>query len=186
MTNTADATEKSRHPLASSSVLDTEGRAVTLGALFGERALVVVFLRHFGCLFAKQQIDELVRRYAELRAAGAQIVVVGNGSVEEARAFASDQALPFQLFTDPSAESYCAVGLRRGLGTTLTPGVLARALRARWSGFRQTKTAGDPLQQGGAVVFAPGGAELYRHVSSAAGDHPNFDVIVRIIQRGAC
>ena len=186
MTSATDATEKSPHPLASSSVLDTEGRAVTLGELFGARPLVVVFLRHFGCLFTKQQIDEVVRRYDELRAAGADIAVIGNGSVEEARAFASEHALPFALFTDPTRESYCAVGLKHGLGTTLTPGVFARALRARWSGFRQTKTAGDPLQQGGALVFAPDGTELYRHVSSAAGDHPNFDVILRLIARGAC
>ena len=40
------------------------------------------------------------------------------------------------------------------------------------AGFRQSHVAGDALQQGGVVVIAPGGVELFRFISSEAGDHP--------------
>jgi peroxiredoxin len=164
-------------------MLDTEGRSVVLGSLFGARPLVLVFLRHFGCLFAKQQTDELKRHHAALRSAGADVVAIGNGQLEEARVFEAEQALPFKLLTDPTGESYCAVDLRRGLGTALRPSVLLRALRATVAGFHQTKTAGDPLQQGGVLVFSPGGHEIYRYVSSSAGDHPSMTAVLRVLSR---
>ncbi len=171
------------HPLAASVVLDTEGRTVVLGSLFGARPLVLVFLRHFGCLFAKQQTDELKRHHAALRSAGTDVVAIGNGQLSEALAFEVEQGLPFKLLTDPTGESYCAVNLRRGLGTALRPSVLARALRATIAGFHQTKTAGDPLQQGGVLVLAPGGHEVYRYVSSSAGDHPSMKAVLHALSR---
>jgi hypothetical protein len=179
----AGVMQGAEHALAGSVVFDTEGRAVTLGSLLGARPLVLVFLRHFGCLFAKQQIEELRRNHAVLRSAGADVVAVGNGQVEQARAFASEQELPFPLLTDPTGESYCAVELKRGLATALTPAVVGRALRARVAGFRQTKTAGDPLQQGGVLVFAAGGREIYRYVSDSAGDHPSMSAVWQALSK---
>lgn len=169
------------HPLAASTVFDTEGNALSLGSLFGERPLVVVFLRHFGCLFARQQTRALKLQYATLSAAGADVVAIGNGQVEDARAFAAEQHLPFRLLTDPTGESYCAVELQRGVASSLNPAVLGRGLRALWAGFRQTKIVGDPLQQGGALVIAPDGREVYRHASASAGDHPSTSALLRAV-----
>jgi len=172
------------HPLAQSVVFDIEGKARTIGSLWGPRPLVLVFLRHFGCLFAKQQTDELKRHHAALCATGAEVVAIGNGQIEEARAFATEEQLPFSLLTDPTGQSYCAVELKRGIGTALKPSVFARALRARWAGFHQTKTVGDPLQQGGVLVFSAGGREVYRYVSDSAGDHPSMGAVLRAVIRG--
>jgi hypothetical protein len=68
--------------------------------------------------------------------------------------------------------------MRRGLSSALVPAVLTRAFRAWRSGFRQSRTAGDPLQQGGVVVIAPGGVERFRYISQEAGDHPPPDWIL--------
>ena len=54
----------------------------------------------------------------------------------------------------------------------LTLGLLRRVVRAWRKGFRQTDVAGDRLQQGGVVIVAPTGLELYRFISREAGDHP--------------
>ena len=171
--------------LAGSVVLDTEGASVPLASLVGGRPLLLVFLRHYGCLFAKQQADELVRHHAELVAAGAEVVAIGNGTAEEAKTFAEEQALPFRLLTDPTGDSYCALSLKRGLRTALSPAVVARAVRATASGFRQTRSAGDPLQQGGVIAFDAEGREIYRYVSETAGDHPQFGEVLVSLRRAS-
>jgi peroxiredoxin len=107
-----------------------------------------------------------------IRAHGAELVYVGNGSVEDARRFAEEQVLGCPLLTDPTVESYRAAGLRSGLRSGLSPGVLLRAARALRAGFRQGETLGPTMQQGGAFVIDRGGGELYAHVSHQAGDHP--------------
>jgi peroxiredoxin len=118
----------------------------------------------------------------EIRRRGADLVVVGNGSVEQARAFHEARQLPFALYTDPSRESYRRAELRRGLTSSLNPRVALRALAAFRQGFRQTSTEGDPLQQGGVFVIAQGGRVLFEYASRHAGDHPdNRDVLRALV-----
>ena len=160
------------HALDPIVVFDPEGGQVRLGQLWTDRTAVLVFVRHFGCVFCRQQISAIGPLLDRVRALGADLVVIGQGSVDEARAFRDAEKLTMPLLTDPSRQAYCAVGMRRGLRSVLTPSVLARAFTAWRGGFRQSRPAGDPLQQGGVLVIAPGGVERFRYISRQAGDHP--------------
>ena len=166
------------HLLDDVRVFDPDGREVQLGRLWAERTVVLVLVRHFGCLFCRQQLGDLLPWREEIRARGADLVVLGNGSVEDARAFRDEQRLPVPLLTDPSREAYCALEMRRGVGSVTKPIVFLRSLKALFGGFRQTRVAGDPLQQGGVVVVGPGGVERFRYVSQSAGDHPPIERIL--------
>ena len=159
------------HLLDALTVLDPNGRTIRLGELWADRPAVLVFVRHFGCLFCREQIAGMAPLRARVRSRGGELFVIGHGSVDQARAFQEEQAVSFPLFTDPDRRAYCALGMRRGIRSVLTPGVLMRSMRAWRNGFRQSHVAGDPLQQGGVVVIAPGGTELYRFVSHEAGQH---------------
>lgn len=106
-----------------------------------------------------------------IRALGAELAVVGNGTPAQAKAFASSHEVPFPLYVDPKLAAYQAAGLRRGVLDTLSPGSFGHALRALRTGARQGLTQGDPWQLGGAFVIAPGGRVAFRHVSRNAGDH---------------
>lgn len=117
----------------------------------------------------------------ELRKRGADLVVVGNGGVEQALAFRDSKRLPFPLYTDPSRDSYRKAGLRHGLGSTLNPRAALHAIAALRQGFRQSRTQGDPLQQGGVFVIAKGGRLLFQYVSREAGDHPANEDLVRAL-----
>jgi peroxiredoxin len=160
------------------TVLDTQGRAVTLGSLGRGGSVVLVFVRHFGCLFCKEQVADVRARLGELHGRGASVVIVGNGSVDDARVFAAEHAAGMTVVTDPNREAYCAVGMKRGVGTALSFGVARRAARAMARGFRQTRTQGDPFQQGGIVVVGADGDVLYRFVSDEAGEHPSLDDVL--------
>lgn len=170
------------HAIADLSVFDVDGRTVRLGALWTSRIAVLVFVRHFGCLFCKQQIGELLPYLDRIRAAGGEVMIIGNGSVEDARAFRDEQRITLPVFTDPSCDSYCALDMRSGVATVMRPSVFLRSLRAFAGGFRQTTVAGHPLQQGGVVVIDPGGTERYRYISRSAGDHPSPQAILRALK----
>lgn len=107
----------------------------------------------------------------EIRAAGAELVVVGSGTPEQAARFRDERGLDFPLFVDPELEAYRAAGLRRSVIDTLGPRALAHAMRAFRRGARQGSVQGDPWQLGGAFVIDRTGKPVYRHVSRNAGDH---------------
>ena len=117
-------------------------------------------------------------RIHDIRARGAELVIVGNGAQNFAAAFREDFELDCPILIDPELRAYRAAGLRRGRVELLSPRVPRNALRAFRSGSRQTGVEGDPWQLGGVFVIRPGGDLTYRYVSSEAGDHPPIDEIL--------
>ena len=166
------------HVLDNMVVFDPEGRRVRLGQLWADRIAVLVFVRHFGCVLCRQQIGDITPLFDRVKAMGADLVVVGHGSVEEARTFREEEKLRIPLLTDPTRQSHDVLGMRRGLTSLITGSSLGRAFTAWHSGYRQSRVAGDPLQQGGVVVIAPGGVEHFRFISREAGDHPTSEQIL--------
>ena len=173
------------HPLHDITIQDHRGDNVRLGPLWNERPVVLLFVRHFGCIFCKEQLGEAERHRDELEALGAELVVVGNGSVEQAAEFVTEVGTGARVLTDPNRESYCAVDMKRTMRSSMNLKTIAHGVRACRSGFRQTKVAGDPFQQGGIVVMSPGDHERYRYVSEEAGDHPPFEQVLDTLRRYA-
>jgi hypothetical protein len=104
----------------------------------------------------------------EVRALGADLFAIGNGTAPMARDFALQFDVGFPVFTDPSRRSYKAAGLVRNFGIGL--GTVAPFLQALRQGHRQGATKGDAFQQGGVLIVDTGGAVQWRHTDSGAGD----------------
>ncbi|MHC4421860.1 MAG: SDR family NAD(P)-dependent oxidoreductase, partial [Planctomycetota bacterium] len=64
-------------------------------------------------------------RIDEIRARGAELVIVGNGAPHFAAAFREDYQLDCPLLVDPELRAYRAAGLRRGRVEALSPAELA-------------------------------------------------------------
>ena len=109
----------------------------------------------------------------EVKDKGAELVVVGNGTGSQAKAFHEEQKMAMRLLTDPSLRTYKAAGFKKGALTVASPRSAAAAAKALLQGFIQGRTQGTATQQGGALVIEPGGKELFRFVSQFAGDHPD-------------
>lgn len=107
--------------------------------------------------------------------------MVGTGTATQARAFQASRRIPFRVLTDPSRLSFDAAGMRRDMWATLHPGVIGHALRAARAGFVQGLTQGDPWQQGGVLLIRPGGEIVWSHISQAAGDHEDVDVLMNAV-----
>jgi peroxiredoxin len=156
--------------LASCTVLDERKAVHRLADLWAKQTMVGVWVRHFGCMFCREQVGELREVVPEIHAAGAELVVIGNGSPEAIPGFRAASGYEGPLYTDPRRESYRAAGMKRGLYPSLK--LVKNGLRALKHGFRQGKTEGDPFQQGGVLLIAPGGELRWSYISQQAGDHP--------------
>src|SRR3990172_12422869 len=123
-------------------------------------------------MFCREQVAQLRDALDQIRAAGAELVVVGSGRPEHAADFRETQGLRFPLVVDPELVSFRAAGLRRGVLSTIGPRTFGHAFRALRTGARPGATRGDPWQLGGALVIRPTGEIAYRYASREAGDHP--------------
>lgn len=122
-------------------------------------------------------------RLDQIREAGAQLVLVGNGTPQQAAAFQRRYAPDVAVYTDPSLESYRALGLRRSLAATLSIGSGLAALRAHLRGNRQGRLQGDPWQQGGLCLVAAGGQLLHVQRNRDAGERPYLDAVLAALSR---
>jgi hypothetical protein len=108
----------------------------------------------------------------KIHEAGAELVVVGSGTPEQAGWFAEDARLTTPIFTDPSLEVHRGLALRRGISGILDPRALFRAARAWLRGFRQSGMQGDATELGGLFVIGAGGKLIYEYRARFAGDSP--------------
>lgn len=124
-------------------------------------------------------------RQDELKQLGVTLAFIGSGTPAMAEDFKASLGLDVPVFTDPARRTYAQLGFRRGVLSTLSPRVLASAVRAWRAGFRQQKTQGDPVQQGGVLVLRRGGQAEYAFASEAAGHHPPLDEVLAAARRAA-
>lgn len=127
---------------------------------------------------------QLHRRIDDLRAAGAEVIVIGNGSPQFIEGFRETTGWQGPLYTDPSLAVYQAAGLKRGVRTVLDPRAALSALGALRAGSRQGRTQGDTWQQGGVLVIASSGEVLWSQVSEYAGDNAAPDEILDALRAG--
>ena len=64
------------HLLDALTVLDPNGRTIRLGELWADRPAVLVFVRHFGCLFCREQIAGMAPLRARVRSRGGELFVI--------------------------------------------------------------------------------------------------------------
>lgn len=118
-----------------------------------------------------------------IRDRGGRLFVIGNGKPDHARHFVERTGLDGKVFTDPGRATYRALGMRGGVGASLSLELFRNAWRAYRAGFRQSSVQGDPWQQGGAAVVSPGGQIGYLHVARTAGDHAPLAAILAVLER---
>jgi hypothetical protein len=174
--------------IAVARVLTLDGETVRLRELWRDSVSVTGFLRHFGCLFCHQMVEDLVTAVPEIISRGAKAILIGNGSIEQAQRFFASKGLPREgvvLATDPERESFRIAGFERGYTRTfLNPTSIRGFAQARKEGHRITGLFGDLTQLGGVLVTRPPALLVYLHRSKFAGDHPEMAEVLRAVESG--
>jgi hypothetical protein len=115
--------------------------------------------------------------------AGANLVVIGQGTPEQGVHFLASQHVDLPLLVDRERRSYKAAGTKIATLTELVgPRVV---LKGALTGHRQGKTVGHNAQLGGVLVIATDGSVSWAHMSDDASDIPaNDDVLEAVGQAG--
>ena len=136
-------------------------------------------------MFCRQQAAEFRLHQSEFDALGVNVVFIGNGLPAMADDFIEQQQLTNPVWTDPKRASYRLLGFKRGWSSLLNPAVYLYGLKALVAGFRQGKTKGDPMQQGGVLVVKRGGELVFAYTSATAGDHPRIAKVLEQAKHAA-
>jgi hypothetical protein len=150
-------------------------RGASLDELSRRQPTLVVFLRHAGCTFCREALDDIALARDAIEADGAEIVLVHMGEDAQAADFFARYGLEdLPRVADPQRELYRAFNLQRGsAGQLLGPRVWWRGLLAFARGHGVGKLAGDGFQMPGAFLLSDGiVVRSFRH--RRASDRPDY------------
>lgn len=160
------------------SAMDGTPRA--LSSLWADGPTLLVFLRHFGCIFCREQLKSLETHHAEIGRAGLQPVAVALGRPEHARRYCAQLSPSLSdCLSSTETDGYHLWGMKQGsVGQLMNPQTVIAGARAFSHGVMQGATTGDPLIIGGTFIVDRAGIIRYAYYSKFAGDHPSFDSIL--------
>jgi peroxiredoxin len=142
---------------------------------------VLVFVRHFGCVFCRELAVDIHRHREDFEKADVELVVIGHGSAAHAADFRKLQNVDLRLLVDPDREVYKLAGAKVAtLNELIGPRQILRGLRATVLSrlgqgsiaVHQGKILGHAAQLGGVLIIAPDGTVRYAHLSEESGDNP--------------
>ena len=153
---------------------DQNGRS--LDALSHDGPVLVVFLRHQGCIFCREAAAEVADRRAAIEGCGTKLVLVHMSDEAQGEAFLDRYALgEVPRISDPQCQLYEAFGLGRGsVRQLLGPKALKRGFRAGVvMGHGLGMPVGDVRQMPGAFLVHRGRVVRAFRPDSVA-DRPDY------------
>ena len=141
--------------------------------------VMLVFLRHFGCTFCRETLQDLERQQHTITRQGVELVIVHMSDEEDARPVLLKYGLEqVPRISDPCQCLYRAFDLTRGSAIQLLgPRVWWRGLLATFKGNLFGGLKGDGFQMPGVFVIDHGRiVHATRHKSAA--DRPDYTGIV--------
>ncbi|XWS66954.1 hypothetical protein CRYUN_Cryun05aG0244500 [Craigia yunnanensis] len=169
-------------------VFDLNGNGIPISDLWEDRKAVIAFARHFGCVFCRKRADYLASKKDVMDRSGVALVLIGPGSIEQAKTIAEQTKFKGEVYADPSHSSYEALRFVSGVTTIFTPKAGLKIIQLYMEGYRQdwklsfeedtVKRGG--WQQGGILVAGPGKRNIsYIHKDKEAGDDPEIEDILK-------
>jgi hypothetical protein len=166
-----------------STVAGLNLRDGTLADEIGSQPKLLVFLRHFGCMFCREMVRDL-RRISESTAGFPPVLFFYQGTVEEGRHFFGQYWPEAHAIADEPKKFYTALGLRRAtFGQMFGIQVWTCRMRAMAKGNFIGKAVGDPWIMPG-VFLVQGSEVLWCHRFRHQGDHPDWLKIPGMIPAG--
>ena len=143
------------------------------------RALILVFLRQYGCPLCREQVAALREHYASFRAEGIAVAAVGQGTPRDARQFGEQLSVPFPILPDADRSAYAAYGLMDGTAEQIyspTPGL--RLVAAMMRGYLPHRIVGSVRQLPGTFVIDRNGIVRMAHPGIHAADVPDIAALL--------
>lgn len=174
---------KFNDPAPDLELQDVDGNPVLLSIFWEKKTLILAFSRHFGCPQCKEMVDHLVVALPDIQAKNLGLVIVTQGTPEEAKAFCSERAPGVICLADPERKVYQAYGLERAnvWQSFLSLNVWRsnrRLKRERGWNTDLPPQGQDALQMAGTFVIAPDGRVRLPYYYDDIADHPPVDLLL--------
>ncbi len=119
------------------------------------------------------------RQFSEL---GAQVVLVGLGTVAETADFKTQFNVPFPMIADPRRQLYTAFELKRATtASLLSLGTAVKGISAMVRGHGIGIPKGDVHQLPGVFIIDTEGRIQFSHYAKGPADHPDPDALLAML-----
>jgi peroxiredoxin len=170
--------------LADVTLKDATGTPRRLGDYWAEKPVVVVFLRHFGCLLCREHIALVRDRYDEIQGVGGEVIAIGTGSVRYAANFIEEEHVTFPVLVDDDgvAASAAQVPSLNFFKLVLNRKSWAGTKRAHAAGHKVHKAGKRVTQLGATFVLGSGDRARYEHIDEHSADHAPLEDVIKALQ----
>ncbi|KAJ8359333.1 hypothetical protein SKAU_G00158580 [Synaphobranchus kaupii] len=157
----------------------TSGEREELRSLWREQAVVIIFLRRFGCQVCRWTAVEISKLKEDLTANSVALVGVGPEEM-------GLKEFQNELYIDEKKQTYKDLGFKRYNAVSVVPAALGKKVRniitkANADGI-QGNFSGDLLQSGGMVIIAKGGEKVLLHFAQdSPGDYVPLENVVKAL-----
>jgi len=147
----------------------------SVAALSRRGPLLLVLLRHTGCVFCREAIADAAAARGRIEAEGARLVLVHLGSDDDIRPLLTRYGIAdVDRVSDPEKRLYRALDLPRGtLGQLFGSANWSSGLRSLLRGHGIGKLAGDGFQMPG-VFLIRDGQVVTAHRHTHAAERPDY------------
>ncbi len=154
-------------------VLNEKNESIYLSELWQNKPVVIVFVRHFGCISSRSHIDLVWANREKIKKSGSQIVFIGSAAPHVIPEFKREfNLVDVPIYTDPTLEAFKATGLIHTDTQNLDAKSLKmiKELEAKGYSLKIIENGGDDTQLGGVIAIKPPGLVTYHFVSKFIGD----------------
>lgn len=154
-----------------------------LGGLWTERPVLLVHLRHFGCLFCRAHLTRLREHHRRIDGQGAKVVAIGTGDREYGRQIQAELRFSFPLLLDEGLQSYGAVEAGRGhLTDWILPGVMrAGQAAAVETGARHGRPGKHISVLGATHVIYPDGSVPFAWLNGDFSEDASLERVLELL-----
>ncbi len=142
--------------------------------------VMLVFLRHFGCIFCREALDDISEKKEFLNQKNVTPVFVHMSSFEIAEKFFEDYRLSgVKHISDPSCQLYAHFGLTKGnFGQLFGLSTWMRGFELRKKGMKYSvDQIGDSFQMPG-IFMLKEGEVIDSYIHKTISDKPDYDKMI--------
>jgi peroxiredoxin len=174
--------------LKSTLVYDETGKEFLLGDAWNRpKTVVIVFVRHFGCIACRAHVTKVMNHKAQLENDDCELIFIGHGTPEALADFKNEFNLyDVRIYTDPRRETFKACSFKKGFLNLVNPTSARNMAELRKQGFSQgnrQSNQGIHRQMGGVVVISQPEKVTYHYISEAVGDFPEDEKVLENVAR---
>ncbi|MDA8692469.1 SelL-related redox protein [Saprospiraceae bacterium] len=152
----------------------------SLSDLSFDQPILLVFLRHFGCIFCQQALQDLSSYKKDIESIPLHLIFVHMGQPEIAEEFFGKYNLSgVAHISDPQCKVYNEFGLTKGNVSQLFGlQTWVKGFQAKKEGLKlSTKLIGDSLQMPGIFIIKEGNVKE-RYIHKVASDRPDYKALI--------